>query len=169
LSNAKHIAKSGLKGEKLMKIMDFLSKDAITVALKATDKKAAIIELAEMLAKAKKLKKAPEIIETVLEREKLGSTGIGQGVAIPHGKTDILTEQIGALGISQKGVEFNSLDGEPVHLLFLLVGPADTAGQHLKALSRISRLLKDRFFRQALREAKTVDEAVSIIEQEDAY
>ncbi|MGA2089997.1 MAG: PTS sugar transporter subunit IIA [Endomicrobiales bacterium] len=152
-----------------MKIMDFLSKDAITVALKATDKKAAIIELAEMLAKVKKLKKTSEIIETVLEREKLGSTGIGQGVAIPHGKTDFLTEQIGALGISQKGVEFNSLDGEPVHLLFLLVGPADTAGQHLKALSRISRLLKDRFFRQALREAKTVDEAVSIIEQEDAY
>ncbi|MCX5779145.1 MAG: PTS sugar transporter subunit IIA [Elusimicrobia bacterium] len=152
-----------------MKILDFLCKDAITVALKATDKKAAIIELTEMLAKAKKLKKAPEIIETVLEREKLGSTGIGQGVAIPHGKTDILTEQIGALGISQKGVEFNSLDGEPVHLLFLLVGPADTAGQHLKALSRISRLLKDRFIRQALRESKTVAEAVAIIEQEDAY
>lgn len=152
-----------------MKIMDFLSKDAVTVDLKATDKKAAIVELTELMAKARKVKKSAEIIETVLEREKLGSTGIGQGVAIPHGKTDFLTEQIGALGISQKGVEFNSLDGEPVHVIFLLVGPADTAGQHLKALSRISRLLKDRFFRQALRDAKTVDDAISIIEQEDAY
>lgn len=152
-----------------MKIMDFLCKDAIAIDLKAPDKKGAITELIEMLAKAKKVKKAPEIIETVLEREKLGSTGIGQGVAIPHGKTDLLTEQVAALGVSQKGIEFNSLDGEPVHLLFLLIGPADTAGQHLKALSRISRLLKDRFFRQALRDAKSVQDVISVIEQEDAY
>jgi PTS system nitrogen regulatory IIA component len=125
--------------------------------------------LAEHITKAKKIKKTNDVIETVLEREKLGSTGIGQGVAIPHGKTDAVSEQIGALGISQKGVEFNSLDGEPVHLIFLLVGPVEASGDHLKALSRISRLFKDKFFRQALREAKTVDEVVKIIQQEDAY
>jgi PTS system nitrogen regulatory IIA component len=90
-------------------------------------------------------------------------------VAIPHGKTDSVSEQIGALGISQKGVEFNSLDGEPVYLIFFLVGPVEVAGQHLKALSRISRLFKDKFFRQALREAKSVDEVIKIIKQEDEY
>jgi PTS system nitrogen regulatory IIA component len=152
-----------------MKIMDFLCPDAISIDLKAQDKKGAITELVDMLAKAKKVKKPAEVIETVMEREKLGSTGIGQGVAIPHGKTDTVTEQIGALGISQKGVEFNSLDGEPVHLIFFLIGPTEVAGQHLKALSRISRLFKDKFFRQALREARSVEDVVKIIEQEDAY
>lgn len=152
-----------------MKIMDFLCPEAITIDLKTQDKKSAITELVELLHKAKKIKKTSEVIETVLEREKLGSTGIGQGVAIPHGKTDSVTEQIGALGISQKGVEFNSLDGEPVHLIFFLIGPTEVAGQHLKALSRISRLFKDKFFRQAMREAKSVDEIIKIIKQEDSY
>ncbi len=152
-----------------MKIMDFLSRDAITLDLKAQDKKQAIAELVELLRANKKIKKTDEIIETVMERERLGSTGIGQGVAIPHGKTDALSEQVGALGISQKGVEFNSLDGEPVYIIFLLVGPVEVAGQHLKALSRISRLFKDKFFRQSLRDAKKEDEVVKIIEQEDAY
>jgi PTS system nitrogen regulatory IIA component len=149
--------------------MDFLCPEAITINLNATDKKGAITELVDQLQKTKKIKKNADVIETVLEREKLGSTGIGQGVAIPHGKTDAVAEQIGALGISQKGVEFNSLDGEPVHLIFLLVGPVEVAGQHLKALSRISRLFKDKFFRQALREAKSVEEVVKIIQQEDEY
>jgi PTS system nitrogen regulatory IIA component len=152
-----------------MKIMDFLSSDSITVELKATDKKSAIVELVEMLKATKKVKKTDEIIEVVLEREKLGSTGIGQGVAIPHGKTDVLQEQVGALGISRKGIEFNSLDGEPVHIIFLLVGPVEVAGQHLKALSRISRLFKDKFLRQAIRDANTKEEIVKIIQQEDAY
>ncbi|MCL2144935.1 MAG: PTS sugar transporter subunit IIA [Endomicrobia bacterium] len=152
-----------------MKIMDFLSSDSITVELKATDKKSAIAELVDMLKTTKKVKKTDEIIEVVLEREKLGSTGIGQGVAIPHGKTDVLHEQVGALGVSRKGIEFNSLDGEPVHIIFLLVGPVEVAGQHLKALSRISRLFKDKFLRQAIRDAKTKEEIVKIIQQEDAY
>ena len=152
-----------------MKIMDFLNADAITVDLQATDKKSAIVELVEVLKSTKKVKKTDEIIEVVLEREKLGSTGIGQGVAIPHGKTDVLQEQVGALGISRKGIEFNSLDGEPVHIVFLLVGPVEVAGQHLKTLSRISRLFKDKFLRQAIRDAKTKEEIVKIIQQEDAY
>ncbi|MDR3196175.1 MAG: PTS sugar transporter subunit IIA [Endomicrobium sp.] len=152
-----------------MKIMDFLSHDAINVDLKATDKKSAIIELAEVLKNTKKIKDSDDIINIVLEREKLGSTGIGQGVAIPHGKTDILQAQMGVLGISHKGIEFNSLDGELVHIIFLLVGPVEVAGQHLKALSRISRLFKDKFLRQAIKSAKTTQEVVKLIQQEDAY
>jgi PTS system nitrogen regulatory IIA component len=149
--------------------MDFLSPNAITVDLKAADKKSAIVELVEILKSTKKAKKTDEIIEVVLEREKLGSTGIGQGVAIPHGKTDVLQEQVGVLGISRKGIEFNSLDGEPVHIIFLLVGPVEIAGQHLKALSRISRLFKDKFLRQAIKDASSSEEIVKIIQQEDSY
>lgn len=152
-----------------MKIMDFLSPDAVLVDLKATDKKAAIVELAEVLKTVKNVKKTDEIIEVVLEREKLGSTGIGQGVAIPHGKTDVLSEQSGVLGISKKGIEFNSLDGEPVNIIFLLVGPVEVAGQHLKALSRISRLFKDKFLRQAIKSAEDPQAIIKIIQQEDAY
>ena len=152
-----------------MKIMDFLSQDAIIVDLKSTDKKSAIIELVEILKDTKKVKKTDEIINVISEREKLGSTGIGQGIAIPHGKIDVLQKQIGVLGISHKGIEFNSLDGEPVHIIFLLVGPVEVAGQHLKALSRISRLFKDKFLRQAIRESVTPEEIVKIIQQEDAY
>ncbi|OEG71177.1 hypothetical protein ATZ36_16080 [Candidatus Endomicrobiellum trichonymphae] len=150
-----------------MKIMDFLSKDAIIADLKSADKKPAIIELVETLKNTKKLKKTDEITSVILEREKLGSTGIGQGVAIPHGKTDILHEQVGVLGISHKGIEFNSLDGEAVHIIFLLVGPVEMAGQHLKALSKISRLFKDKFLRQAIRDAAAAEEIVKIIQQED--
>jgi len=152
-----------------MRIMEFLCPEAIVIDLKATDKKAAIKELVDSLAKTNKIKDSNEITKTILEREKLGSTGIGQGVALPHGKTDAVKEQIGVIGISSNGVEFNSLDGEPVYLIFLLVGPLDAAGQHLKALARITRLFKDKFFRQALRDAKTVKDVVGIIEKEDEY
>ncbi|OEG70386.1 hypothetical protein ATZ36_04615 [Candidatus Endomicrobiellum trichonymphae] len=152
-----------------MKIMDFLNKDAIIIDLKSTDKKSAIIELVETLKNTKKVKKTDEIINVIWEREKLGSTGIGQGVAIPHGKTDVLHEQIGVLGISHKGIEFNSLDGEPVHIIFLLVGPVEVAGQHLKALSKISRLFKDKFLRQAIKNATAVEEVLKIIQEEATY
>jgi len=149
--------------------MDFLSQDAIVIDLKSSDKKSAIVELVEVLKDTRKVKRTNEIVDIVLEREKLGSTGIGQGVAIPHGKADVLQEQMGVLGISRKGIEFNSLDGEPVHIIFLLVGPVEVVGQHLKALSRISRLFKDKFLRQAIRDATTAEEIVKVIQQEDAY
>ena len=139
-----------------MNIMDFLCKDAITLDH-------------ELLKESKKIKKTDEIIDVVLERENLGSTGVGHGVAIPHGKTDVLSEQVGVLGISKKGIEFNSLDGEPVYIIFLLVGPVEVTGQHLKALSRISRLFKDKFLRQAIKDAQTKEDVVKIIQQEDAY
>jgi PTS system nitrogen regulatory IIA component len=149
--------------------MDFLNQDRIIVDLKAMDKKFAIIELVDTLEKTKKIKNAEKVINIILEREKLGSTGIGQGVAIPHGKTDVIDKQIGILGISRKGIEFNSLDGELVYIIFLLIGPLEMVGQHLKALSRISRLFKNKFLRQAIKDAATKEEIIKIIQQEDAY
>ena len=154
-----------------MKIMGFLCKDAIEVDLQATKKKEVLKELIDKLVRAKKIREneKEKILQALLEREKLGSTGIGQGVAIPHAKTDKLTEIVCAFGTSRKGVEFDALDGEKVYIIFLLVAPQDSAGMHLKVLAKISRLLKDKFFRQALREVKNPSEVIKIIREEDTY
>jgi len=152
-----------------MKINDFLREKAITVSLKATDKPGVIRELVQLLVRAGEIKldDTDRFVEILLAREALGSTGIGQGVGIPHGKSNGVKELVGAFGISPKGVNFESLDGDPVHIFFLLVAPEDSAGPHLKALARISRLLKDKFFRDSLREAKDERAVLRIIQQED--
>ena len=151
-----------------MKIMDFLSKKAITVSLKAGDKEGVIRELVDLLAKADEIKNREELVRALMVRESLGSTGIGQGIGIPHGKSKNIKELVAAFGISQKGVNFDSLDGEPVYLFFLLIAPEESAGPHLKALARISRLLKDKYFRDRLRKAKDEKEVISIIQEEDS-
>lgn len=154
-----------------MKITGFLCKDAIEVDLQAIKKKEVLKELIDKLVASKRIKEnaKEKILQALLDREKLGSTGIGQGVAIPHAKTDKVAEIICAFGTSRKGVEFDALDGEKVYIIFLLIAPQDSAGMHLKVLAKISRLLKDKFFRQALREAKAPSEVVKIIKEEDTY
>jgi len=102
-----------------------------------------------------------------MQREKLGSTGIGQGVAIPHGKIDLLEKQVGVLGISRNGVDFQSLDGAPAHLIFLLVCPASTSGEHLLAMASVSRVFKDKPFRQSLLKATTAQEVIGLIKKLD--
>lgn len=150
-----------------MKILDYLDTDTITVDLKSTGKKEAVEELCRLLADAKEIAKADKLVEVILEREKLGSTGIGQGVAIPHAKSETVKDLIIAAGLSKRGVSFDALDGEPVYIIFLLIAPPDSSGQHLKALAKISRLLKDKFFRQALRDAQTPGEVFNVIKEED--
>ncbi len=152
-----------------MKIMDFLSKDAITVDLKSVNKNDAIKELVELLVKAQEIDKKdkPKIVELLMAREALGSTAIGHNVGIPHAKTDSVKDLIGAFGLSKRGVDFDSLDGEPVYIFFLLLAPQDSAGPHLKALARISRLIKDKYFRDTLRQAKDEKDVIGIIEAED--
>jgi PTS system nitrogen regulatory IIA component len=148
--------------------MDFLSPEAIILDLKATDKKSAIAEIAERLKKLKKIKDTPEVIELLMQRERLGSTGIGQEVAIPHSRCSAVTEQVAALAISRNGVEFESLDNEPARIIFLLLCPEEANSVHLQAMARISRLLKDKIFRQSLIDAKSVEEIVGLITQADA-
>ena len=152
-----------------MRIADFLSKEAISANLQAADKKGVIRELIDVLIAAKKIdeRNRNQLIQSLLERESLGSTGVGHGIGIPHGKLEGLRELVAAFGISQKGIDFESLDGEPAYLFFLLVAPQDSAGPHLKALARISRLLKDKFFRNTLRKATTPEEILEIIQKED--
>jgi len=150
-----------------MKILDFLCPKAINLDLESKDKKGVVTELVNLLVKEKKVKDANKAIMSILEREKLGSTGMGQGVAIPHGKTDSVKELVGALGISKVGIPFDSLDGEPVHIIFLLLAPVDVVGEHLRAISCVSRLLRDRFFRQSLLDSKNTSEVIQLIVQED--
>ncbi len=152
-----------------MKIMDFLNPEAINTSLQATDKKGTIKELVELLIKTGEIKNQDKdkVIKVLLEREALGSTGIGQGIGIPHGKFDGVKRLTGACSISHKGVDFVSLDGELVYIFFLLLAPEDSAGPHLKALARVSRLLKDKFFRETLKGAKDEKALIKIIKQED--
>jgi len=152
-----------------MKILDFLVPKAITADLKAASKTEAIKELLDLLIKAGDVKSRDRegVFKALLERESLGSTGIGQDVGIPHGKTDLVKKLTAAFGISKKGVDFQSLDGEPTHIFFLLLAPKESAGPHLKALARISKLLKDKYFRDQLIAAKESKGILKIIEGED--
>jgi len=156
------------KWEKL-RILDFLKLSAIRIDLTGTTKRAVVEELVELLAQDGKVKDAKATVDVLMEREKLGSTGIGQGIAIPHAKTDQTAEVVAAFGLSKRGAQFGALDGEPAYIFFLLVAPPDAASLHLKALARISRLLKDKFFRQALRDVKDPNEVIKIIKEEDQY
>lgn len=150
-----------------MKIMDFLNEKAVTANLQAADKDGTIKELVDLLYKAGCIREKEKMCKILMNREALGSTGIGQGVGIPHGKCDGVKELVAAFGLSQKGVNFDSLDGEPVHIFFLLVAPEDSAGPHLKALARISRLLKDKIFRESLKQCKDEKSILKLIEDED--
>ncbi len=152
-----------------MKIMDFLSKSAIVMDINSTKKEDVVKEIVDVLINAGGIdkKNRAKLIESLMAREALGSTAIGQGVAIPHAKCDCVTNLVAAFGLSKKGVDFDSLDGEPVYIFFLLVAPQDSAGPHLKALARISRLLKDKYFRDSLRSCASPDAVATIIGQED--
>ena len=152
-----------------MKIADFLDKKAMSADVQSEKKEGVIRELVGLLIKTKAIrpKDKDAIVKTVLGRELLGSTGIGQGIGIPHGKSPNVKELVGAVGISRRGIDFDSLDGEPVYIFFLLLAPQASAGPHLKALARISRLLKDKYFRDMLRNVKDEKELSNIIFKED--
>ena len=152
-----------------MNITSFLDERAVSCGIKSQRKDAVIQELVECLAKAGsiKAKDVGPLVQTLLERESLGSTGIGQGVAIPHGKSDRVSKLVSAFALSAQGVDFDALDGEPVYVFCLLVAPENSAGPHLKALARISRLLKDRHFRESLRKAKDEKTLIKLIREED--
>ena len=152
-----------------MRIFDFLAKKAITVNIRSTSKEEAIKELIDLLVNAGEVDKKDrtKVIELLKARESLGSTAIGHNVGIPHAKSDCVKRLVAAFGLSQKGVDFDSLDGEPVYIFFLLIAPQDSAGPHLKALARISRLVKDKYFRDMLRKARDERELAKIIANED--
>jgi len=152
-----------------MKIMDFLSKKAINCDIKSTKKGDVIRELVDLLIEAEEVEKKNrnKLIDLLMSREALGSTAIGQGIGIPHAKADCVNKLVAAVGISHNGVDFDSLDGEPVYIFFLLLAPQDSAGPHLKALAKISRLLKDKYFRDTLKNCRDAKTAIKVISQGD--
>lgn len=150
-----------------MKIVDFLNQKAVSANLSARNKKGIIEELVDLLIKAGDAEQKDALVKTLMEREALGSTGIGQGIAIPHGKSGTIKKLTAAVGISKKGVKFDALDGELVYIFFLLIAPRDSSGPHLKALARISRILKDKNFCLVLRQVKDEKELLKIMITED--
>ncbi len=150
-----------------MKIMEFLDKRGIKMEMESTEKADILKELVDLLANVTDIGDKKLILKALVDRENLGSTGIGQGIAIPHGKTDRVKDIIAALGISKKGVNFDALDGEAVYLFFLLVAPKENPGPHLKALAQISRLLRDSFFCELIKRCKTADEVYELIRKEE--
>ena len=146
-----------------MKISELLNPQAIVADLKATGKDAALSELTDALLTVTPLLRRDDVLQVLQERERLGSTGIGDGVAIPHGKLKGMPELMLAFGRSKAGVDFESMDGQPAHLFFLLLAPEESVGVHLKALARISKLLKDVEVRQQMLDATDSEQIYKLI------
>ena len=149
-----------------MKILEVLRKEAILEDLVSTDKKGILEELVAPVAKVANVSEKG-LVKVLLDRERLGSTGIGGGVGIPHGKLKNLDNIVLGFGLSRKGVDFESMDGKLTHVFFLLVTPENSTGLHLKMLARISRLLKDESFKEQLINAACQEEIFSIIQEAD--
>ena len=150
-----------------MTLLDILSSDSTIVDLKGETKEDIIAELVNSLAIDDAIADREKVLQAVLEREKIMSTGIGDGIAIPHGKSDAAVKLVAALGTQRRGVDFEALDGEPAYVFFLLVSPANVSGPHIKALARISRLLKNDNFKKKLIAAGSSVEIIEIIESEE--
>ncbi len=149
-----------------MKILDVLHRDAILTDISSREKIELIKELAAPIARIIGVN-FQELFHVLMERERLGSTGIGMGIAIPHGKLKSLDNLVMGFGLSRKGVDYDSLDGRPAHLFFMLITPENSTGLHLKALARIARMLKNEPFKEKLLQAQTPDDIISIIQAED--
>ncbi|MBN1493281.1 MAG: PTS sugar transporter subunit IIA [Candidatus Omnitrophica bacterium] len=150
-----------------MQLKNVLKKEAILIDMKATTKEDAIEELVSLVCSTYGIKGKKELIDNVIKREKLGSTGMGQGIAIPHCKYDKIDNIYLAIGISREGIDFKALDGEAVYIFFILIAPTASAGPHLKALARISRLLRDEYFCRSLRNSKDVKTVYNIVISDD--
>jgi PTS system fructose-specific IIC component len=150
-----------------MKISDILSTEVIEVNLDVTDKDDAIKKIIDIAARSQKILDLKKVTETIFEREKLVSTGVGKGFAIPHGKTDAISDIVAAFVITKNPIDFDSIDNEPVRFIFLLVGKETLLNTHIKLLSRISRLMNKEDFREKLLAAANKEEVLGIFKEEE--
>jgi len=150
-----------------MKILDYLKAEWVIFELKGTDKRTVLKELSEVLVKPCGVSSSEDLVSVLLEREKLGSTGIGEGIAIPHGRLKKLKGFFISFGRSARGVDFDSVDHKPCQLFFLVMAPENSAAENLNLLGRIAKLLKDSSFKRRLTEAKSQKELFEIISEED--
>jgi PTS system nitrogen regulatory IIA component len=151
-----------------MKITEILKPDFIIPSIKSTDKKETLLELADFLKEKGAIENKQNLNLALLEREKLGSTGIGENVAIPHAKCDEVQQIMTVFGRSTKGIEFESLDQKPVFFICLLLAPTNSTGQHLKALARIARLMKSKTLREEILTAQDEKKIYSLLLDEDS-
>lgn len=152
-----------------MKFADFVSRDAVKSELAADTKEGVIREMVQSLVDVNKIAAGDyeTIIKAILKREELGSTGIGRGVAVPHAKHASVGRLVGAVAVSSEGVDFQSLDGEKVHLFFLLISPPDRPGDHLRALENVSRQLRDDTFCKFLKQSRSGDDILTLLDEAD--
>lgn len=153
-----------------MKVSEILSKEFIIAELNSIDKESAINELIDLFKNDSRVDDIEKVRQAVLDREKIMSTGVGKGFAIPHGKTDSVKEIIAAFGRKKDGIEYDALDGNPVNLIFLLVGRDTMISAHIKLLSRVSRMMNKDDFRLRLLNAETSEEIMNVfLEEEKNY
>jgi len=150
-----------------MKFRDFLKPEAIRIHLRAVNKQEVIEKLVDVLVSTYRLTHRQEILNAILEREALMSTGVGKGVGIPHGKVDRVQEVIGSLAILSPGVEFGSPDGLPVQIAILLVASTKETGPHIRALALISRMLQDEKIREGLIQAESPKQVFDILDHKE--
>lgn len=150
-----------------MKLSEILKPQFIIADLKTHDKKGVLEELSKVITEQETSLNKGSLLQVLLERERLGSTGIGDGIALPHGKLKGLDKLLISFGRSTDGLDFDSIDDQPAYLFFLLLAPENSAGLHLKSLAKISRMLKDGNFRQSLMGAKSREEIYQIIIDKD--
>lgn len=150
-----------------MTLLDLISGKTVVTGLRGTTKREIIEELVNAIEVGDQISDRSRVLESVLQRESIMSTGIGHGIAIPHGKSEAVKKLSGVLGLKREGVDFESLDGQSAYIFFLLVSPVDVSGPHIKALARISRLLKGEEFRKALLQAQSSEEVLSVIAEEE--
>jgi len=150
-----------------MKVLDLLSKNFIIADLQSNSKQDVINELINLFENDPRVIDIEKVRDSVLEREKIMSTGVGKGFAIPHGKTNAVNDILAAFGKSNQPIEYDALDGHPVYLVFLLVGKDNLVSNHIKLLSRISRMMNKDEFREKLMKAKTPDEILEIYRKEE--
>lgn len=147
--------------------MDFVSIQNVASSLKVEDKEELLGLMVDMLCKSGKINQPAPLLKSLLDREKVMTTGIGRGIAVPHAVSPEVKEQTISLARIPGGADFDSLDRAPVYFVFLLVGPPDTANNHLKTLARISRLIQHTNFIESIKKAETAEEILQILAQED--
>jgi len=150
-----------------MKVFELLDENFILTDFKSEDKTEIINELIDLYSDDKKVNDIEKVRAAVLDREKIMSTGVGKGFAIPHGKSDAVNDVIAAFGKTNRDIEYEALDGNPVHLIFLLIGREDTVSKHIKLLSRISRMMNKDDFREKLLKVNSKREIIDIFREEE--
>ncbi len=150
-----------------MKISDFLNADLLELDLSASDTESCIKKLVDILERSSLIKSPEEVYRKLIEREKVMSTGIGMEVAIPHARCPSLSRTIVTMAISNRGIEFKAIDGKPVKVIFLIVGPPEAASLHVKLLAQIARMIKSKDFAETILQAKTGAEIVEIIQRKE--